>query len=134
MGAIITFRRRIGFRIDIQRIIGASLHTGFTSDTAVTIKIHNTIRPSMKRGCGANFYTGCIGTMVTPVDRKFPSVVRKFTLFDIFHMGAIHTKGHIVLTFASNGTGMTANAHSVIYYKSVIHFILYSATESRSIT
>jgi len=27
-----------------------------------------------------------------------------------------------VLTFTDNGTGMTANAHPIIYDKSVIHF------------
>jgi len=38
-------------------------------------------------------------------------------------MGAIHTNGYIVLTFASNCTGMASNAHSIIYYKSIIHLI-----------
>jgi hypothetical protein len=61
--------------------------------------------------------------MVTPVDRKFPSVVGKFPFFNIFHVGAVHAKGYIVLTFASHGAGMTANTHSIIYDKSVIHLV-----------
>jgi hypothetical protein len=61
--------------------------------------------------------------MITSMDRKFPSVFGKFTLLNVFHMGAIHTNGYIVLTFASNCTGMAADAHAVIYDKSVIHLI-----------
>jgi hypothetical protein len=59
------------------------------------------------------------------MDRKFPSVFGKFTLLNVFHMGAIHTNGYIVLTFASNCTGMAADAHAVIYDKSVIHIFIF---------
>jgi hypothetical protein len=62
------------------------------------------------------------------MDRKHPGVIWEFPFFNIFHMGAIDTNRHIVLTFASHGAGMTANAHSIIYYKTVIHFI-FLATE-----
>tara|TARA_B100000745_G_scaffold205087_1_gene135517 strand:+ start:1613 stop:1894 length:282 start_codon:yes stop_codon:yes gene_type:complete len=77
----------------------------------------------VERCCGTNFYTGRIGTMVTPVDRKFPSVVGEFPFFNVFHVGAVHAKGYIELTFASHGAGMTANTHSIIYDKSVIHLV-----------
>jgi hypothetical protein len=99
------------------------LHAGFTSDAAVIIKINNTISARMKCGGWANFYTRRIGAMVTSMDGKLPSVVWELTLFYIFHMSTIHTDGNIVLTFASNGAGMATDAHSIIYYKSVIHLI-----------
>tara|TARA_B110000014_G_C19984775_1_gene509953 strand:- start:346 stop:579 length:234 start_codon:yes stop_codon:yes gene_type:complete len=61
--------------------------------------------------------------MVTPVDRKFPGVVGEFPFFNVFHVGAVHAKRYIELTFASHGAGMTANTHSIIYDKSVIHLV-----------
>jgi hypothetical protein len=59
--------------------------------------------------------------MITAMNRKFPSVVGEHTFLDVFHMGSVYTDRYIVLTFTDNGTGMTANAHPIIYDKSVIH-------------
>ena len=123
MGTIITFCRRVGFRINIKCIIGTRLHTGFTSDTTVIIKINNTVCSRIKCSCRTYFYTRCIGTMVTTMNRKFPRAFREFTFLNVFHVGAIDTNRHIVLTFASHSAGMASNAHSIIYNKSVIHLI-----------
>jgi len=103
------------------------LHARFTSNATITIKINNAVGTGVKRGGWTNFHTRRIGAMVTTVDRKFPSVVRKFTLFDIFHMGAIDTNGNIKFTFTRHRAGMTANAHAVIYDKSVIQFFPFMA-------
>jgi hypothetical protein len=124
MGAIITFRRRIGFRIDIQSIIRAGLHTGFTSNATITIKIHNAVSTGVKRGGWTYFHTRRIGAMVTAMDRKFTCAVRKLTFFDIFNVSAVYTDRNIKFAFTRYRTGMTANTLPVIYNKSVIHKIL----------
>jgi hypothetical protein len=80
----------------------------------------------VESGGWTNFYTRRIGAMVTSMDGKFPGGMGKLTLFYIFHMGTVYANRNIVLAFASNGAGMTANAHSIIYDKSVIHLVRVS--------
>ena len=123
MGAVVALCCSVGLRINVQRIIGTRLHARFTSDTAIIIKINNTVRSRIKCSCRAYFHTRRIGTMVTTMNRKFPRAFRKFTFLNVFHVGAIDANRHIVLTFASHGAGMASNAHSIIYNKSVIHLI-----------
>jgi hypothetical protein len=77
----------------------------------------------VKCGGGANFNTRRIGTMVASMNGKFSGGIGEGSFFNIFHMGAVHTNGHIVFAFASDRAGMTSNAHSVINDKSVIQFI-----------
>jgi hypothetical protein len=111
--------------INIKGIIGTSLHAGFTPNATVIVKIHDTICASVKSSGRANFRTGSIGTMITTMNRKFPSVIGEFTFFNIFHMGTIHTDWNIVFTFTCHSAGMAANAQSIIYNKPVIHVILF---------
>jgi hypothetical protein len=100
------------------------LHTGFTTNTSIIVKINNTISSCVQCRGWANFYAGRVSAVVASVYRKLPGIIWEFPFFNIFHMSTVDTNRHIMLTFASYGAGMTANAHSIIYYKSVIHFIL----------
>ena len=43
MGAVIAFGGRMGFRINVQRIIWAGLHTALTADTPARIKIDDAV-------------------------------------------------------------------------------------------
>jgi len=134
VGTVITLGRRVSIGIHVKGIIGTSLHTGFTSDAAIVIKINNTISTSMKRSGGANFNTRRIGTMVASMDGKFSSGIWESPLFNIFHMGAIHTDGNIMLTFASHCAGMASDTHAVIYYKSVIHISCHKDSKTQKTT
>ncbi|CUV09209.1 hypothetical protein MGWOODY_Mmi705 [hydrothermal vent metagenome] len=115
----------MSIRINIKGIIGTSLHTGFTPNATVIIKIHDAICAGVKSSGGANFHTGRIGTMIATMNRKFPSVIGKFTFFNVFHMGTIHTDWDIVFAFTGHSTSMAADAQSIIYNKAVIHVILF---------
>jgi len=124
VGTVITLGRRVRIWIHVKGIIGTSLHTGFTSDAAIVIKINNTISTSVKRSGRANFNTRRIGTMVASMDGKFSGGIGESPLFNIFHMGAVHPNGYVMLAFASDRAGMASDAHAVINDKSVIQFIL----------
>jgi len=132
MGTIITFCRGVGFRINIKCVIGTCLHARFTSNATITIKINNAVGTGVKRGGWTNFHTWCIGAMVTSMDGKFAGGIWEFTFFNIFHMGTVYTDRNIKFTFTCHRAGMTTNAHSIIYYKSVIHFILFLPQRSQS--
>ena len=43
VGAVVALGGGVGFGVDVEGIVRASLHTGFTADTTVFIKIHNAI-------------------------------------------------------------------------------------------
>ena len=61
--------------------------------------------------------------MVATMNRELTGAVREFSFLNVFHMSAIDAYRHIVLTFTCYRAGMTANAHSIIYNKSVIHLV-----------
>jgi hypothetical protein len=61
--------------------------------------------------------------MVASMDGKFSGGIGEGSFFNIFHMGAVHTNGHIVFAFASDRAGMASDTHAVINDKSVIQFI-----------
>jgi hypothetical protein len=46
----------------------------------------------------------------------------KDTLFNVLHMGAIDTDGHIMFRLTRNRTGMTADTFAIVYYKAIIHY------------
>jgi hypothetical protein len=40
---IVAFSRGIGIRVDIQRIVWTSLHTAFTTDAPLVVKVDDTV-------------------------------------------------------------------------------------------
>ena len=70
--------------------------------------------------------------MITAMYRKFTRIIWKDTLLYIFHMGTVHTNGHIVLAFTSNRTGMTTNAQAVVDDKTIIHIFWYIVTHENN--
>ena len=64
--------------------------------------------------------------MITPVDTEFAGGIWIFTLLNIFDVGAIDTNRNIMFRFTGNGTSMTTNTSSVIYYKAIIYHFFHS--------
>ena len=52
--------------------------------------------------------------MVAPHYGKQPAGVWERSLFDVFHPGAVNADGNFMLCLARNGTGMAADALSVV--------------------
>ena len=70
MRAIVALGCCVAVGINIERIIGASLHTQFAANAPAGVRIHNAIFPFVKRSCGTDFDTGSIITVVTTVDQE----------------------------------------------------------------
>jgi len=121
VGTIITFRGRIRFRVNVQGIVGAGLHTRFAPDTSVVVKINDTVGARKQRFSRANFDTGRVRTMITPHDGKQSPGVRKDAFFNLFDPGSIDADRHVMLRFAGCRTGVAANTFSIVNYKSVSH-------------
>jgi hypothetical protein len=119
MSAIIALGRRLAVWINIERVIGACLHTRFTTDTTTRIKIYDTIAAFIKCPGRTNSDTGSIITVIAAVDQKITARVRKLALFNILDPRAIDPNGHIMLGLARHCTGMTPNTLSLVNYKPV---------------
>ncbi len=59
--------------------------------------------------------------MIATLHRKDPASARKFSLFDVLHPGAIHADRQIMFLLASNCTGVTADALTIIDDEAVVH-------------
>jgi len=116
----------MGFWIDKERIVGAGLHTGLTANTAIRIKIYNAILSLVERCDGADFHTGCVRTVVTPMDCKKPSGIGEGPLFHIFHPGAKNAYRDVVFRLTGYRTSVAANAFAVVDDESVFHAFRWS--------
>jgi hypothetical protein len=59
--------------------------------------------------------------MVTAQHSKVASCIGEGPFFDVFHPGAVHAQGHLVLLFTGYTARMTANALAVVDKKTKFH-------------
>jgi hypothetical protein len=121
VGTVVTLGGSVGIGVDIKCVIRACLHTGFAADTAVFIKINNAIRAEIKGFDRADFDAGCICAVVTTHYGKYTPCIGKFTFFHLFHPGAKNADGYVVFRLAGGGTGVAADAFSVVNDEAVLH-------------
>ena len=120
-GVEVTLGGGVFIRIDVERIVGTSLHAGLATDAALAVEVHDSVLPAEKRDRRTNFDAGRIIAVVAPQYGEMSLRVRKFALLDVFDPCAVNTNRDIVLFFAGNRAGMTANAAVLINDKTVAH-------------
>jgi hypothetical protein len=120
MSAVMAFRGRIRLRININRIIGAGLHTGFTADANAVIKFDNAVVALVHRLSGTNTDAGRIGAVITARYLEMAAIVGKCAGFDIFNPGAIHAQWHLILALTGGRASVTTNTLTVVDDKSII--------------
>ena len=119
-----TFCGGLSFRIDVYRIVRAGLHTGFTADADVGIEIDDAIRSLVHRRNWADTDTGRVGAVITSRNLKMTPCVGVDARVHVFHPGAVHAKGYLVLALACRGTCVTTDAPAIINNEAVIHSAL----------
>jgi hypothetical protein len=87
----------------------------------LVVEVYDSIGAAVESVGGTNLSAGGRIAVVTSHHAEVAAGVRKFALLDVFHPGAKHSNGHLVLLFARHGTGVTANTSILINYKSVAH-------------
>jgi hypothetical protein len=108
------------------------LHAGLTADTALVVEVDNAVVSAKKRYGGTYFNTRSVIAMVATEHREVSSRIRVAALFNILHPCAIYAHRDVVLFFAGNRAGVTADATVLIDYKSVAHFIPFESEYSIS--
>ena len=59
--------------------------------------------------------------MIATLHRKDSTRARKFPLFDVLDPGAVYADRQVMFLLASNGTGMTSNALTIVDDEPVVH-------------
>ncbi len=119
---------RIG--VDVQRVVGAGLHTRFAADAALRVEINDAIRALEQGFRGANRHAGSIVAVVTAIDQKITARVGELTLLDILHPRSIDPDGHIMFRLARHRTGMAADTFALVDHKGVPGHTCFSSSSS----
>src|SRR3989339_688974 len=88
MRAEMAFLSSIGFRVDIDRVVRAGLHTGLASNTQIGVIADNSIVPLGHGGYRANLHTGGIHAMVAAINLKIAPDVGIAAYLGVFDPGA----------------------------------------------
>ena len=121
MGAVVALGSGVRIGVDVEGIVGAGLHTRFTTDAAVFVKIHDAIRAKIKCFDRTNLNTWSIGAVVAAHHREQAAGMRELAFFNLFDPSTEHTDWYVVFGFTGGGAGMAADTLAVVYYKAVFH-------------
>src|SRR5581483_1529200 len=117
--AVVALGSRMAARVNVERVVGTSLHARLAADAAVGVEIDDAIRPLVERHRWADLDTRRILAMLAPLDRKVPPRIGKGALLDVFDPGSEHTERHVVLGLAGHRAGVAANALALVDDKPV---------------
>lgn len=120
VSAVVAFCGRVCFRINVNSVIGAGLHTGFAADAEAAIEFDNAVFPLVHGFDGTDADAGGVGAVVAACNLEVAAVVGERAGFDIFDPSTINTKRNFVLAFAGSRTGMAANTFAVINNEAVV--------------
>jgi hypothetical protein len=94
------------------------VHTRLAANAIVRVNLHYPVGALAKRRSRANIHARRFFTLITAQNRETPANRRELALLGVLNPGTKTPERHIVLGFASNGAGVTANAARVVDDKS----------------
>ena len=121
MGAVVAFGGRVRVRVDIQRVVRASLGTGFATNTTVIVEIDDPIGSGIKGSNRTDFNTRRVSAVVATVNGEQTAGMRINALLNVLDPRAIHPQRHVMFGFTRYSTGVTANTLTVIDDEAVVH-------------
>jgi hypothetical protein len=124
VGAIVAFGGGTGFRIHIDGVIGAGLHTSLAADTDTAIELYNSIMPLVHGSHGANTDTGRIGAVIAARHLKETAGIGELPFFYILDPGPADPERNFIFRLTGDTTSVTTNTSPVVDNKAKIHFTL----------
>ncbi len=121
VGAEVAFLYRAEIIVEIQRIVGARLHTRAATDAGVAIHVDNSIRAFLKRVDGTDRDAGRVGALVAPKYGKVPADIRELTDLSVLDRRPEVADRNVVLGLASDGAGVAAYAPRLIDDEPILH-------------
>ena len=134
MSAESTFRSGVRFGVEVDRVIGTSLHTRFTSDANGRVELDDAIRALIHRGDGTDAHARRVGAVIAARHLKAAAHIMICARFNILDPSAVHPQGHLILGLARGTARMASDTFTLVYQKSIIgHKAFHHGdTESRS--
>src|SRR5712692_7243154 len=114
MRAEVALFRRVVFRVDEDRVVGAGGDTGFAADADVLVEIDDAIGAAVHGRGGTSGDTGRVITLVAAGDLKGAASGRELSDVDVLDVGAIHAEGDGVLRLTGSAAGVTADAAGLV--------------------
>jgi len=121
MGAEVALGRGVVVGIDVESIVGTSLHASLATDAAPVVEINDSIRTPVERAGGTDFRARRVITVVAPHHPEVAGGVGELALFDMLYPGAKDTNRHLVFLFARDRAGVTPDTPVLVDDKSVSH-------------
>ena len=121
VGAEVAFLDGAEIIVEIQRIVGAGLHTCPATDARVAIDVDNSIRAFLKRIDGTDRDAGRVGTLVATKHREVSADIRELADLRVLDRRPEVTDRNVVLGFAGDRAGVAADAPRLIDDEAVLH-------------
>ncbi len=121
MGAEIALGRRVVVRIDVQGIVGTSLHAGFAADASTVVEVDDAISPPVECAGRTNFRARSVIAVIAAHHAEVARGMRELALFDVFDPGPKNANRYLVFFFARNCAGVAPDTTVLIYDKTVAH-------------
>src|SRR5436190_23317109 len=116
MRAEVTFLSRMILRVDEDRVVGTSGHTGFTADADRFIEIDDAVRAFEHGRRGTRDYAWCMRALIAAGYLVRSPRLRKDTDIYVLDIGSGHADGNHVFRFACGRARVTADATRVVDY------------------
>ena len=126
MRAEVAFGRGVVVGIDVESIVGTSLHASLATDAAPVVEINDSIGSPVEGAGGTDFRARRIIAVVAPHHPEVAGGVGKLTLFDMLDPGAKNTNRHLVFLFARDRAGVTPDTPVLVDDKSVSHLFAFA--------
>src|SRR5215813_1863700 len=88
MRAEVAFGGGVGVIVNVNGIVGAGLHAALTADTAIAIKVDDSVLARVERLGWTDLHAGCVGAVVAAHNAKVTGTVRERSLVDVLHPGS----------------------------------------------
>src|SRR5579872_3758586 len=121
MRAKIALGCRVVVGIDIQGIVGTSLHAAFAADASAVVEIDDAISSAVECASRTNFRARSVIAVIASHHTKVARGVRELALFDVLDPGPKNANGYLVFFFARNCAGVAPDTTVLIYDKTVAH-------------
>jgi hypothetical protein len=106
------------------------LHAGLTADASLAVEIDDAVGSAEKRDGRADLDAGGVIAVIAAQNAEMPPHIRIAAFLNVLNPRAIYSDRNVVLFFASDGAGVTADAAVVIYEKAVAHPLFTIAVSS----
>jgi hypothetical protein len=130
MSAEVALSRGVVVGIDVESIVGTSLHARFATNAAPVVKIHDSIGAPVQRSSRTNFRARRLVAVIAPHHPEMPRRMREFALLDMLDPGAKYPHRHLVFFFARDRAGVTPDATVLIDDESVAHLLKVNSLSS----